>query len=212
MAERGDKRVVEEALDSAVPHGLAGAERGDAIVRAVHEFVFRFIESQEEAEGLFAFINSDIDRRHLATSYRGARWQQKVGLVLARPAEHPAHRTQVRAQIIEYGAIAEAALRAVLVQNGADAPPDDFDGIIKKARAAGVVSLDGAAAAQALRTGRNRIHLFLDRDAKALVAERDARHAFAALATVLQDCRRYAKLPEWEFGKGWPPDADIGAS
>jgi len=170
--------------------------------------VFRYIESPEQAVDLFNFVTGQAEREHLAKSYRGARWQQKMGLVFGRPVEHPAHRAQVRTQVIEYGSIAEACLRAVLVQNGKDAPPDDFDGIIKKARAAGVLSSEGAAAAQELRLLRNRIHLFLDVASKPLVAERDARKAFGALARVLQDCRGYHALHAWEFGAGWPPEPD----
>jgi hypothetical protein len=211
VAARSDKRVVEEAIAAAIPPGLSGAEQGDAVISAVEAFVFRFIESETEALDLFSFIHTEGDRAHFATSYRGARWQQKMGLVFARPVDHPAHRAQVRAQVVEYGSMAEACLRAILTQNGKDIPPSDFDGIIKKARAAGVLSSDGADAAQRLRLVRNRIHLFLDVAEKPLVAERDARYAYAALVRVLQECRSFYGLPEWEFGRGWPPDDEADA-
>jgi hypothetical protein len=88
----------------------------------------------------------------------------------------------------------------MLQQNGKDAPPNDFDGIITKARAAGILSKEAAESADKLRLYRNRVHLFLDSGAKSLVAQRDALRAFTALVVVIQACRKRAGLGDWRFG------------
>ena len=129
MTERSDKRVVEATIAAWIPADLSGVELGEKVIEAVDRFAFRYIEDPATAERLFGFVKSPEEREHLASAYRGTRWQQKIGLVLARPTDHDAHHAQVRAQLIGYGAIAEAALRITLAQNGRDAPPNDFDGI-----------------------------------------------------------------------------------
>lgn len=209
MAERSDKRVVETTIAAWIPADLSGAELGEKVIEAIDRFAFRDIEDPAKAEDLFGFVKSQEEREHLASTYRGTRWQQKIGLMFARPADHDAHHAQVRAQLIGYGAIAEAALRIMLQQNGSDAPPNDFDGIITKARAAGILSKDAAESAHKLRLYRNRVHLFLDSGAKSLVAQRDAHRAFTALVTVLQSCRKRAGLSEWKFGSE-PAESEDG--
>lgn len=140
MAERSDKRVVEATIAGWITTDLSGAELGEKVIEAIDRFAFQHIEDTAAAEDLFAFVQSQDERKHLASVYRGTRWQQKIGLMFARPTDHDAHNAQVRAQLVGYGAIAEAALRIMLQQNGKDAPPNDFDGIITKARAAGILS------------------------------------------------------------------------
>ena len=201
VADRPVQRAVEDSLGSRVPEGIVGVELGEAIVKAVEDFVFRDIENDEQADQLFSFITDDDARTHLATAFRGSRWQQKMGLVFARPVAHPAHLTQVRTQLVEYGGIAETSLRCVLIQNGKDDPPADFDGLIKKARAAGLLSIGGAASAEWLRLARNRVHLFLDASLREVRAEREARTAFIHLSTVLNECRSFHGLPPWHFGR-----------
>src|SRR6266849_3428064 len=112
----GTKRVVEDALGNSVADSLRGPELGSSIVNALDRFLFQDIESESEALDLFLCIDDDSTRSVLANSFRGARWHQKVGLVLARPTAHPAHSTQVRSQLIEYGAICETLLRAMVEQ------------------------------------------------------------------------------------------------
>lgn len=201
MSELPPKRVVEESLGSAVADTLRGPELGESIVKAIDYFVFRDIETEAEAQDLFGFIQDGQLQKILAKSFRGARWQLKVGLVLARPTAHPAHSAHVRAQLIEYGAIAESALREMLKQNGNKALPEEFDKVIKKCRAAGIITTDGAAAAQALRDYRNRVHLFLTTGRRNPIAVKDGRKAYKALTTVLNECRAHARLSEWHFGR-----------
>jgi hypothetical protein len=196
------KRVVEEALGNAVADSLRGPERGSAIIEALDHFLFRDIESEAEALDLFAFIADDDIRKLLAISFRGARWHQKVGLVLARPSMHPAHSAQVRSQLIEYGAICETVLRAMLAQNGKKPVPEDFGEVITKCKSAGILTKDGLECAERLRHGRNQVHLFLTQTGRPPRAEREARKAYASLGMVINECRIFKKLPEWRFGQG----------
>ena len=194
------KQVVEEALGNSVAEGLQGAELGKAIIDALDDFLFRDIEDERQALELFAFIDDDSARGVLASCFRGARWHQKVGLVLARPSAHPAHAAQVRTQLIEYGAICETALRRMLEQNGGKKVPEDFKDVIEKCKSAGILKKDGKGAADLLRDGRNKVHLFLQPE-RQLQAEREARGTYAALTRVLNECREFRKLPEWKFGQ-----------
>jgi hypothetical protein len=195
------KRVVEETLGDAVAETLKGAALGASVVEAIDRFVFRDIETEDEALDVFSFIDTESTRRLLASAFRGARWIQKTGLVLARPVAHPAHAAQVRSQFIEYGSICELALRVMLEQNGTKALPNDFDGIIDKCRSGGILSKEGETAAQLLRSARNRVHLFLQQISKEPRAERDGRKAYQAMTTIINECRSYKGLPAWRFGK-----------
>ena len=195
------KQVVEEALGRSVAEGLQGAELGKAIIDALDDFLFRDIEDEGQALELFAFIDDASARGVLASCFRGARWHQKVGLVLARPSAHTAHAAQVRTQLIEYGAICETALRRMLEQNGSKKVPEDFKDVIEKCKSAGMLTKDGKAAADLLRDGRNKVHLFLGQPDRQLQAEREARGAYAALTRVLNECRAFKKLSEWKFGQ-----------
>lgn len=201
MTNRTGRKVVEEALGDAVTDTLRGPALGESIVQAIDRFVFNDIETDHEALDLFAFVQSESTRALLASTFRGARWLQKTGLVLARPAAHPAHAAQVRSQFIEYGAIAETALRAMLEQNRGEPPPEDFGPLIARCRSAGILSKPGEAAAEELRLMRNNVHLFLVHPSSAPRAEKDGRIAYKALSTVLNDCRRRAKLAPWRFGR-----------
>lgn len=198
-SERSEKRIIEKTIAGWIPTGLSGVGLGEKVIEAVDRFAFLHIEDTAAALALFAFVQSREARERLARAYRGTRWQQKIGLVFARSTDHDAHDAQVRAQLVGYGAIAEAVLRIMLQQNGKDEPPNEFKGIIKKARAAGILSKEAAESAQELRSYRNRVHLFLDADAKPLVAQREALRAFTALVVVLQACRERAGLAEWRF-------------
>jgi hypothetical protein len=104
------RRVVEESL-------------GDAVIRGIDDFVFRDIEDEATALDVFSFVADPQIRTVLAASLRGARWQQKVGLVLARHKGHPAHVAQIRSQVIEYGAITELLLRRWFARSGQGACP-----------------------------------------------------------------------------------------
>lgn len=194
------KAVVETSLGDAVAESLRGKQLGQSIVAAVDDFVYRDIESPEDALRIFSFVQDSVKRDHLAQTLRGARWTQKTGLVFARAASHPAHAAQVRSQMIEYGAISEYALRICLEQGGGKQAPDTFDEIIEKSRAAGILTSDGRKAADALRLLRNRTHLWIDAGEKELRAEREGRRAYMWMTVVVNECRRKCGLDEWHFG------------
>jgi hypothetical protein len=175
------------------------------VIRAVNEVAFRHIETRDQAEQIFEFVQDDRRRNHLARAYRGARWEQKIGLILARSVSHDAHHAQVRTQLVEYGALAEAAIWTKLVQNGKDTLPGDFKGLIDKAVVAGILKGESKEAATSLREARNRVHLFLDTENKALVAKRDASVAYRNLTSVINACRVHSGLTVWRFGSAWPP-------
>jgi hypothetical protein len=187
VAGTRDTRAVEEAL-------------GQSIVDSIGYFLFRDIETQSEAEELFEFVKDASDQGRLASAFRGARWQQKVGLMFARPVGHPAHSAQVRSQVIEYGAICESALRCMLIQNGRRSPPHALAAIIERCKSAGILTVEGRDAADRLRLGRNAVHLFVGRQKK-LSAEKDARKAYRDLTGVLNECRERSGLDRWHFGR-----------
>lgn len=201
MADLPPKRIVEESLGAAVAETLRGPELGESIVKAIDYFVFRDVETEAQAHELFEFVDDSKLQKVLASTFRGARWQLKIGLVLARTTSHPAHTAHVRAQLIEYGAIAEAVLRAMLQQGGRKPLPKTFDTVIRKCRSAGVLTVSGAAGAQELRNLRNQVHLFLTTAHKTPIAARHGRIAYKSLTTVINDCRVHKGLAEWHFGK-----------
>ena len=201
MSASPPKRVVQEALGSVVADSLRGPELGESIVSAIDLFVFRDIETKEEVQDLFAFVDDPPMRRLLGNTFRGARWHMKIGLALARPVAHPAHAAHVRAQLVEYGTVAETSLRELLRQNGQKMLPKKFENVINKARAAGILTRDGQEAANILRDLRNRVHLFIAAEERAPVAVRDGRAAYKALGAVLNDCRAHRGLDEWHFGR-----------
>jgi len=55
--------------------------------------------------------------------------------------------------------------------------------------------------AELLRQGRNQVHLFLTQPGRRLQAEREARDAYTALTRVINECRSFKKLPEWNVGQ-----------
>jgi hypothetical protein len=181
MEPAAPRRVVEESL-------------GDSVIRAIDDFVFRDIEDQDTAMSVFEFVDEAQVRTVLATSLRGARWQQKVGLVLARHKGHPAHAIQIRSQVIEYGAIAELLLREVVRQEGPAAVPTTFKGLIDQAGSAGMLDDKATAAANRLRDGRNRVHH--DSEARPLKIA-DAANALKDLTLVINQCRSNSGLPPW---------------
>jgi hypothetical protein len=195
------KQVVEEALGNSVPERIRGVDLGIAIVDALDGFLFRDIEDEAQALDVFSFIDDDSVRGVLASCFRGARWHQKVGLVLARPAAHPAHTAQVRIQLVEYGAICETMLRQMLAQNGRKEVPEDFKDVIEKCKSAGMLTREGKEHAELLRHGRNQVHLFLAQPGRPPQAEREARKAYTALSRVINECRSFKKLPEWGIGQ-----------
>ena len=78
MAERSDKRVVEATIAGWITTDLSGAELGEKVIEAIDRFAFQHIEDTAAAEDLFAFVQSQDERKHLASVYRGTRWQQKM--------------------------------------------------------------------------------------------------------------------------------------
>ena len=183
------RRVVEESL-------------GDAVIRGIDDFVFRDIEDEATALDVFSFVADPQIRTVLAASLRGARWQQKVGLVLARHKGHPAHVAQIRSQVIEYGAITELLLREVVRQERPRGLPATFKALIERAesgdhhrpgrtagRRTGRAPIAGADAA-----GRNRVHH--DADARPFKIS-DASAALRDVVQVVNQCRTGAGLGPW---------------
>ena len=181
MEPAASRRVVEESL-------------GDAVIRGIDDFVFRDIEDEATALDVFAFVADPKTRTVLATSLRGARWQQKVGLVLARHKGHPAHVAQIRSQVIEYGAITELLLREMVRQDRPTALPTTFKALIERAESTSLLDERGVAAANRLRDGRNRVHH--DADAK-LFKISDASAALRDMVRVVNQCRASAGLEPW---------------
>ena len=175
------RRVVEESL-------------GDAVIRGIDDFVFRDMEDEATALDVFSFVADPQIRTVLAASLRGARWQQKVGLVLARHKGHPAHVAQIRSQVIEYGAITELLLREVVRQERPRGLPATFKALIERAESTGLLDERGVAAANRLRDGRNRVHH--DADARPFKIS-DASAALRDVVQVVNQCRTGAGLGPW---------------
>jgi len=182
MNSNGSRRVVEESL-------------GDAVVRAVDDFVFHDIEDGATAVAVFEFVGDLEVRSMLGAALRGVRWQQKVGFVLARYRAHPAHAAQTRSQMIEYGAIAEMSLHEVVRQDRPTGIPATFQGLIARAQALGVLDETGVKAANDLREARNCVHLYLTTRSP---TTRDGRKAFKNFIIVINQCRSHAGLELWK--------------
>lgn len=182
MEPNGSRRVIEESL-------------GDAMVKAIDDFVFHDIEDETNAVAVFDFVGDPEVRAMLGAALRGVRWQQKVGLVLARYRAHPAHAAQTRSQMIEYGAIAEMSLHEVVRQERPTGVPATFQGLIARAQASGILDEAGAKAANDLREARNCVHLNLTTRSP---ATRDGRKAFKNFIVVINQCRAHAGLAAWK--------------
>jgi len=182
MATDSSRRVVEESL-------------GEAVVRGIDDFVFRDIETLEEAIEVFAFVPDSEVRSTLGGSLRGVRWQQKVRYVLARDRDHPAYGVLIRSQVIEYGAITELALREAVRQARPAGVPKTFQGLIERAKALTILDQRGVAAAERLRERRNRVHLNPD---VASPTVGDSAKALNDFVVVVNQCRIYADLALWQ--------------
>lgn len=167
---------------------------GDAVIRGIDAFVFRDIEDEAGALAVFDFVDDQEARRVLAGALRGARWQQKVGFVLASRHGHPAHSVLIRSQVIEFGAVVELALREVVRQVRPGSTPSTFQGLIQRAESVGVLDARGVAAAGRRRTVRNGVHL--DPAAPPLKL-RDSAKALKDAALVINQCRAHAGLEAW---------------
>lgn len=175
------RRVVEESL-------------GDAVLRSIDAFVFRDIEDEATSVAVFDFVVSPEARDLLGAALRGVRWQQKVGLVLARRSDHPSHATQIRSQVIEYGAISELALREAVRQARPTGLPTTFEGLIERAEKIGILDEVGAAAANRRREARNSVHLD---PAAAAPKVANAAKALKDFVTIVNQCRSHAGLAPW---------------
>lgn len=171
---------------------------GEAVVQAIETFMFRDIEDENECLEIFAFVSDAARRRQLARAFRGVRWLGKVGLVFARPAAHPAHSSQALCQTVLSGGIGELIVWCLLLEDG-DTPPAEFAQMIDRCRQRGLLKKEARAAAEQLRLFRNRGHLYLGPVTAS--AERDARQAYRALNTLINECRTAAGLPAWQFGR-----------
>jgi hypothetical protein len=82
---------------------------GDKLMEAVQSFARRDMDSVADLENKhFRFVKDASLREQIAKTFYGARWLYKLGLaLLARDEELGAH---VRAQVTDYGAVAEALL------------------------------------------------------------------------------------------------------
>jgi hypothetical protein len=181
MGTDSSRRVVEESL-------------GEAVVRGIDDFVFRDIETLEEATGVFAFVSDPEVRSTLGVSLRGVRWQQKVRYVLARDRDHPAYGVLIRSQMIEYGAITELSLREAVRQVRPAGLPKTFQGLIERAEALTILDARGVAAAQRLREARNRVHL----DPSAGTAKvGDSAKALKDFVVVVNQARTHGGLAIW---------------
>jgi hypothetical protein len=181
-SESPRRRVVEESL-------------GDAVVRSIDAFVFRDIEDDAASAAVFDFVVSPAARAMLGGALRGVRWQQKVGLVLARHRGHPAHAAQIRSQVIEYGAISELALREAVRQAQPARVPTTFQGLIERAESIGILDPVGAAAAHRRRLARNSVHL---EPSAAPPKVADAAKAMKDLVIIVNQCRAQTGLDEWK--------------
>jgi hypothetical protein len=181
-SETPRRRVVEESL-------------GEAVVRSIDAFVFRDIEDDATSVAVFDFVVSAEARDMLGAALRGVRWQQKVGLVLARHRGHPAHAAQIRSQVIEYGAISELALRESVRQAQPAGVPATFQGLIERAEDIGVLDEVGAAAANRRRLARNTVHLD---PSVAPPKVADAAKAMRDFVTIVNKCRSHAGLAKWK--------------
>ena len=164
------------------------------MVTSIDAFVFRDIEDDAAAAAVFDFVPSSEARAMLGAALRGVRWQQKVGLVLARHRGHPAHAAQIRSQVIEYGAISELALRESIRQARPTGVPPTFQGLIERAVDIGILDEGGAAAAHRRRLARNAVHLD---PAAAPLKVADAAKAMKDFVTIANQCRSYAGLDRW---------------
>ena len=176
------RRVVEESL-------------GEAVVKGIDDFVFHDIESEEAASRVFDFILDPDARLMLATALRGVRWQQKVGLVLARHKGHPAHAAQIRSQVIEYGAITELLLREAVRQVRSTGVPATFHGLIQRAESAGILNETGADAAHRRRDARNSVHLDPTRPPPKLG---DGAKAMKDFVVIVNQCRSHSGRSPWQ--------------
>jgi hypothetical protein len=190
MGTDSPRRVVEESL-------------GEAVVRGIDDFVFRDIETLEEATGVFAFVLDPEVRSTLGVSLRGVRWQQKVRYVLARDRDHPAYGVLIRSQMIEYGAITELSLREAVRQERPAGLPKTFHGLIERAKALTILDDRSVAAAQRLREARNRVHL--DPSAGSTKIG-DSAKALKDFVVVVNQCRTHSGLALWQ------PTRPTGAS
>jgi hypothetical protein len=181
VAEAASRRVVEESL-------------GDAVIRGIDAFVFRDIEDEVAALAVFDFVDDLDARRALAGALRGARWQQKVGFVLASRHGHPAHSVLIRSQVIEFGALVELTLREVVRQHRPGSLPSTFQGLIQRASSIGLLDERGVAAAERRRAGRNGVHLD---PADPPLKLRDSAKALRDAALVINQCRAHAGLGTW---------------
>lgn len=169
---------------------------GDAVVHSIDDFVFRDIEDETTARSVFDFIEDPAAREILATVLRGVRWQQKIGLIVARQPSHPAHAAHVRSQLVEYGALTELALRQAVTQTGPPNPPATLQGLIERAAKLGLLDDHGTEAATRLREARNRVHLSsAERPPR---FQREGRKALRDFTTVVNQLRRFHSLPPWQ--------------
>ena len=82
---------------------------GDRLMEAVKEFARRDMDSAVELENkYFRFVSDAPLRQEIAQTFYGARWLYKLGLALLAKDEEPGD--HVRAQVTDYGAVAEALL------------------------------------------------------------------------------------------------------
>lgn len=183
-------------MDKPAPRRPIEESLGDAVVRGIDDFVFRDIEDDEAARAVFDFVTDLESRALLGSVLRGVRWQQKVGLVLARVPAHPAHAAQVRSQMIEYGALVEMSLHEVIRQARPTGVPATFQGLIQRAEAMEVLDARGVEAADRLREARNCVHLYLA--TRSLRFQREGRKALRDFTTVVNQLRIRAGLAPWQ--------------
>jgi hypothetical protein len=173
-------------------------------VSGINDFIFRDIEDDEAARAVFDFVVDPEARDLLGVVLRGVRWQQKVGLALARQHGHPAHAAQVRSQMIEYGALVEMSLHEVVRQAHPTGVPATFQGLIQRAQTMGVLDEHGVEAADRLREARNCVHLYLA--TPSLRFQREGRKALRDFTTVVNQLRVHASLPPWHAARQRPDE------
>ena len=119
MSDKKIQRQFGDALAGAMASILGSPtvqeEVGDRLIAAVMTFARADLQQASALEnGLFRFVGEVPLRRALAQTFYGTRWLYKLGLaLLAKDDELAAH---IRAQVLDYGGVAEGLLSYSIAQ------------------------------------------------------------------------------------------------